>query len=535
MQPNASTRLVRSGSPAACVFAGTMAIATLLAAHSARAASYSWTPTAAGAAYEWNTTTQDNWGTGVAGSFPNAVDDTANLNINLAGAQTVSLNQAVTLGALNLGDATTSFFATTLQNGTGGSLTFDVSSGNAAINKVTAANTAADIISATITLNDNLVVNNAATASTGSLTISGNIGDGSSGKTLTKIGVGTLILSGTNAYTGGTSINNGSLQFNSSGAIADSGRNVTVASGAVAAAGYAMDNAFLNRLSENSNAAVIALGAASSNNLDLSSATGANLPNAFLGATGAFAYSGSLTPGSNGFRLGGGGGTLAASSVLGGTTNGLTVGGNVTLQSSTVNTFTGGVNLTNGGMIGGVSATLGNPNTLTLNFANLTAAPNNNLIDATNVLTLGGGRLHLTGKNSAASSQTFASTTLNANTTSIVSMTVGTGTASVGITLGTITRSPGSTLYYAQQGGTLPNGTTLLAPTTTANEASGILAPWSFASASAYAANNGSGQIVAYTVPGGNSFTTAAGLSGMNDANANFQMTGTNGSTYTIT
>lgn len=536
MKSSASSRLVCTGPRAVRLLAG--AIAALLAGHSAQAAAFTWTQTAAGTTYEWPTTGQDNWGSGVAGLFPNAIDDSANLAINLAGAVTIGLNQPVTLGTLNLGDNTSAFFATTLQNGTGGSLTFDVTSGSAAITKATAASTSTDTISATLTLNDSLAVTNAATAATGALTLSGNIGEGTAGRSLTKLGVGTLVLSGTNSYTGGTVVNSGVLQFGSAAAIAGSGRNVI--NNAVVAAGYAIDNSFLNRLAENSTPAVLALAAASSNALDFSSSTGATLPNAYLGATGSFTYSGTLTPGGNGLFLGGGGASgsgsgtstgssiLTVSSVLGGTSSGLTVGGNVTLNSAAVHTFTGGVKLTTGGMVGAVSATLNNPNALTLNFANM-ATPTN-LIDPSNVLTLGGGRLHLAGKNSTASSQTFASTTLSANTTSIVSMTVGTGTATVGVTLGAITRNPGSSLFYEQQNGTPLNGTTLLAPTAAANDASGILGTWAFGSNAAYATNNGSGQIVPYA---GATAATGADLSNMTSPATNYSLATVSSSTLT--
>jgi autotransporter-associated beta strand protein len=227
--------LIRAGSPAVRLLAGS--IASLLPMHASQAAPFAWIPTAAGTTYEWNTTIQDNWGTGVTGWFPNATDDIANLNLNLVGAQTISLNQAVTLGTLNLGDTTTAFVATTLQDGTGGSLTFDVASGSAAINKGTAASTSADTISAPLTLNDNLVVTNAATATTGALTLSGNIGDGTTSKGLTKLGVGTLTLSGTNKYAGNTAIDAGTLVIAGTGSLPgwDTASRYSVASSAVLA------------------------------------------------------------------------------------------------------------------------------------------------------------------------------------------------------------------------------------------------------------------------------------------------------------
>src|SRR5207248_5019424 len=127
---------------------------------------------------------------------------------------------------------------------------------------------------------------------------------------MTKAGAGTWILTGANTYTGNTTVNAGSLQFGSSGAIGGTGASVTVNSGATAAAGYAIDQAFLDRI-VGSSAGVIALAADSSNNLDMSA-----FATARLGAVGAAAYSGTLTPNGTTYRLGGGGGTLTVNSVL---------------------------------------------------------------------------------------------------------------------------------------------------------------------------------------------------------------------------
>jgi len=204
MKPTAFSRLLRTGSPAAYLLA--TAIAALLAAHPASAATFTWTPTAAGT-YNWdNSGPQVNWTSG----FPNALDDIANLNIDLLGGQTINLNQTITVGTINLGDTGSAYFGTTVA-GAGGSLILDVSTGSALISKATAANTAADLISADIKLNDNLVVNNA--AASGTLTLSGIISQNSGAKSLTKIGVGNLILNGAaaNTFTGGLIIKAGTL------------------------------------------------------------------------------------------------------------------------------------------------------------------------------------------------------------------------------------------------------------------------------------------------------------------------------------
>jgi len=91
-------------------------------------ASYTWTPTAPGA-YDWNDAA--NWSGGPAGTFPNAVDDVANLTGALVGNQVVRLNTGITIGTLNLGSTSTAGGFTVLANG--GSLTFDVTAGSATL------------------------------------------------------------------------------------------------------------------------------------------------------------------------------------------------------------------------------------------------------------------------------------------------------------------------------------------------------------------------------------------------------------------
>jgi autotransporter-associated beta strand protein len=183
---------------------------------------------------------------------------------------------------------------------------------------------------------------------------------------LVKAGPGTMVLSGTNGYTGGTTVSAGVLQFNSAGAIAGSGRDVTVSAGATVAAGYAIDNAFLNRVAETADAFTVALAASSSNNLDFSSSTGASLSGARLGATGAYTYTGTLTPNGTTYRLGGGGGTLTLSNTnaLTGAGYSLAVTGNVTLSAA--NNYDGGTTLGAGTLAVGNNGALGS-GTLTFN------------------------------------------------------------------------------------------------------------------------------------------------------------------------
>jgi autotransporter-associated beta strand protein len=120
---------------------------------------------------------------------------------------------------------------------------------------------------------------------------------------LTKNGSGTQILSGTNLNTGAITVSGGILEFSSALSLGGTGANMTVNTASTAAAGYAIDQSFLGRITSSS-AGVAALAANSSNNLDLSSFSSLS-----LGAVGSANYSGTLTPGSS-YRLGGGGGVL---------------------------------------------------------------------------------------------------------------------------------------------------------------------------------------------------------------------------------
>ena len=222
-------------------------------------------------------------------------------------------------------------------------------------------------------------------------------------------------------------------------------------------------------------------------------------------------------------------GGLTISGVISGLNTGITNNSKpstITLNGSVVNTFTGGVTLY-GGMVGAAGGTLALPGALAEDFTNLAASPNNNLIDSGNVLTLAGGRISLVNKYNTASSQTFASTTLSANTCSVVTLAV-VGSGSMTVALQAITRNPGSTLVFS----TAPNASTLFAPTAIANEASGILGPWAFAGNASYACNNGSGQIIAYT---GATAATLADLSNVTSSTTNYAYTNASTGSSTLT
>lgn len=197
-------------------------------------------------------------------------------------------------------------------------------------------------------------------AATDVLTIATNILASTTGG-LTKSGPGTLILSGTdNAFSGGIWVNAGSLRFASLSAM-PAASLIRLNTSTSVSFGHAFDQAFLAaHLPVATNSATIALGANNANDLDFSVA-GANYPAISLGASGAFTYSGTLTPHSSVYRLGGGGGTLTYAGVLGGdnalVVNGAGSAGTVMLPAA--NTHTGGTTIVSGTLRLGNAAALG--------------------------------------------------------------------------------------------------------------------------------------------------------------------------------
>ncbi len=225
---------------------------------------------------------------------------TASFTSNITANRTISLDTARTIGNITFNDASHDLIIAGANT-----LTLDVPTGSPVFD-VTQANR-------TLTI---------------SSVITGNKG-------LQKNGVGILSLAATNTYAGTTSVTNGILNLGTvslSGFGGGSGRNISVSTGG-AVLRTALDNTFLNRIVENTNECTLMTGA-TSNNLDFSSSTGANLPNAFLGnyaSNGAKCeYSGTITPASDAYRIGGKGsngllGIVGANKLTG--NRGLIVGG----------------------------------------------------------------------------------------------------------------------------------------------------------------------------------------------------------------
>lgn len=170
----------------------------------------SWQPTAGGVFAFNNPAPNDNWGTGPGGPFPNAIDASATIGSNLVGDQTIQLNVPVKLGALSVGDPDgTNRFV--IASGTSGTLTMEVSVGNAGITQ--ASTSAGDTISANIILNSNTDITNF--SATNPLTISGTL-SGTGG--ISKGGVGPVDLTADNsAYSGTINVAGGQLRIGAGG------------------------------------------------------------------------------------------------------------------------------------------------------------------------------------------------------------------------------------------------------------------------------------------------------------------------------
>ena len=167
------------------------ALAALVAMPAARAATATWNLDTAGPS-SWDANA--SW----TAAFPNATTDTANVINDITTDNTINLNVAITLGALNIGDASGNN-KFTIAAGTAGSLILP-NSGTPTITR-TATGTSADSITANIAFSkaSNIVVDSA----NGALELSGLL---TGGQTLTKSGAGTVILTA-NSYAGNTGSN----------------------------------------------------------------------------------------------------------------------------------------------------------------------------------------------------------------------------------------------------------------------------------------------------------------------------------------
>jgi autotransporter-associated beta strand protein len=180
-----------------------------------------WANTITSAAQNWNTNA--NWTN--AAAFPNQSEAVAVVNSAIAANQTINLNQAITIGALYLGAPAGS--AVFNIAGNGGTLTLDNTPAPATLVELSTAN--GDTVSTPITVTGGLQITN---ASSNTLTLSGGISGAVNGVSVS----GNTLLSGSNTYTGGTVLNQGTLVFSLGAAIPASGALTLNNTGAVTVA-----------------------------------------------------------------------------------------------------------------------------------------------------------------------------------------------------------------------------------------------------------------------------------------------------------
>ncbi len=224
---------------------------------------------------------------------------------------------------------------------------------------------------------------------------------------MTFAGAGTTTLTGSNTYSGGTTINGGLLVFSSSSALPATGTITINSPGALLSTGpYSTLNAWLTSgLIATSSSGAIALTANVPTDVNMGSLGYNSLS---LGAVGSVTYGGTLEPGSNGYFLGGGGGTLIFTTSLTGT-NSLVVGNGGAVVLTTSNTYTGATTVSTGtlqlgtgtaGNDGSLTATSGmtNNGALVYNLAGSQTA-NYNIIGSGSLTKAGNAGLTLAGAN----------------------------------------------------------------------------------------------------------------------------------------
>jgi autotransporter-associated beta strand protein len=212
-----------------------------------------------GATGSWinNSTTGLSWPTAAswAGAvIPNGTGDVANFTNDITANRIIGLGGDKTVGALNIGDPATGFFAFTLNAGSplNSTLIFDQTGvADATLTVPVVAGVAANGISAPyILLKDNLVVSTAfANSTTTQLNLSGIIRDDAGSFGITKTGDGIIQFAGPNSFKGGTILQAGRINSNNVRAFGSSG--VTVQSGG---------QAFINTASIASNFSIAGTG-----------------------------------------------------------------------------------------------------------------------------------------------------------------------------------------------------------------------------------------------------------------------------------
>jgi len=259
-----------------------------------------------------NWSSAGNWTLGI----PQMAGDTASFtNDGDHGTLSVNLDaDNIKVGTVLFGASAPAYTISTDSNktltldggGSGGSVNAAITVGSGAGNQ---------IISTPIALNSNVLVTNNATGS--SLTLSGGIGNGSNGAKGLTLAAGTLIMGGTNIYTGATTLNGGTLKMNS--------ENAAPAGSAFAFAGGVFDMNTYNQ----------AIGALSGASGKITN-SGSGTPSLTVNQTADGTFTGQIT----------GGVSLVKS------------GGSILTLSGTTNNYSGTTSIVNGGLKIGVGGAL---------------------------------------------------------------------------------------------------------------------------------------------------------------------------------
>ncbi len=342
-------------------------------------------------------TTGDNTSTIFSGIIQNgsgtvALTKNGNGSFTLSGNNTFSGTTTLSTGTLNINSATAIGSGTFIING--GTIIDNTSGGAIILSNNNPQNWNGDfafIGTQNLNLGTGAISMNASrqvTVNGGTFTVGGIISG--VGFSLNKAGAGTLILSGANAYTGGTTLNSGILILNNIAALGAAGASVTLNGGTLDLASDASVNAYNITIGGTvtiaSDKATVAsagithtLGTLSIGNQTLTIAGGSNVTNGMAGiAFGVTTFSGApaftinnpagggmtqlsvatVTPAGNIATINGNG-NMVQTGVWGATAGGITYGGTGTLTLSQANTYTGTTTLNSGELIINNSTALG--------------------------------------------------------------------------------------------------------------------------------------------------------------------------------